>query len=177
MRTLFPLACAVAVCAVLLVGVAGASVRLLGTEPTELEPAPLFTLPNLDGEEVSLANYLGRVIILDFWASWCPPCLATLPELDALQRTYAERGAVLLLVSLDKCAEDARDYLVDNGYPTNNVLWGSLEEARAVKELLGVEPVTHTLLIDRAGYIRFSGHPKRVTSELIEPLLDEPTDN
>jgi len=147
------------------------SIALLGAEDSELEPVPLFTLPNLGGIDISLAEHLGNVIILDFWATWCHACTESFPDIHALQATYADRGVVLLIVCLDKDVEEARDYLVENGYPTDNVLYGSLDEARAVMTLLGVDAVTHAMLIDREGYIRFSGHPKRVTAELLEPWL------
>jgi len=144
---------------------------LCGDEQTEPELAPLFTLPNLDGDDVSLAEYQGSVVIIDFWATWCEPCLRMFPEIHALQQAYADRGVVLLVVSLDKSAEPALDYLIENGFATDNVLWGSLDDAREVKALFNVGGIVHTLIIDRAGYIRFSGHPKYLTAELIEVWL------
>jgi len=135
------------------------------------EVAPAFTLRSLDGVDVALADYLGCVVILDFWASWCDPCTETLPQIHALQQAYADRGVVLLVLCFDKHEEDARNYLVENGYATDNVLWGSLNEARAVKDLYGVCAVTHTIVIDRDGYIRFSGHPIRITPQVLEPWV------
>lgn len=140
-------------------------------EGEEPQLAPLFTLRNLDGEEVSLVDYRGHVVILDFWASWCDPCTRTFPDIHALEQAYAERGVVLLVLCFDKREEDAREYLIAHEYATGNVLWGSLEETRAVKSLYGVEAVTHSLVIDRDGYIRFSGHPIRLTAEILEPWL------
>jgi peroxiredoxin len=136
--------------------------------------APDFTLPNLDGTEVSLGDLVGHVVILDFWASWCLPCTRALPEIHALQESYADRGAVQLVLCFDKTEEDARAYLIENGYATDNVLWGSLQDARAVRDLFGVESVTHTLVIDPDGFIRYSGHPEKLTADVLEPwLLDE----
>ncbi len=146
---------------------------LFGEDDCEAELAPQFILSNLDGVEVSLAEYLGSVIILDFWASWCLPCNKTLPDIHALHEAYADQGVVLLIICFDKSEEAARDFLVENGYATENVLWGSLKEARAVKDLFGIEPITHTFVIDRAGYIRFSGHPIRLTAEKLEPWLEQ----
>ena len=155
-----------------LIVAAGSSNVLLGDVVEEdAEIAPLFTLSNLDGDDVSLAEYRGSVVILDFWASWCKPCTKTFPVLHALQLAYADRGVVLLVVSLDKSAQRAREYLIENGFATDNVLWGSLEEARAVKDLYGVGGIAHVFLIDRAGYIRYSGHPIRLTPEELERCL------
>lgn len=135
--------------------------------------APEFTLPNLDGTQISLSDYSGSIVILDFWASWCGPCTETLPEIHALEEAYADRGVVLLLLCFDKCEEDARAYLTEHDYATDNVLWGSLKQVRAVRDLFGVEAVTHTLVIDTEGYIRYSGHPAKLTSEVLEPWLLE----
>ena len=157
--------------AIALVGIAVLSGVLSGGAGSGPEIAPEFTLPNLDGIDVSLAEYRGSVVILDFWATWCKPCTKTFPELHALQEEYADRDVVLLVVSLDKSAQRARDHLIENGYATDNILWGSLEEARAVKELYGVGGIPRTFLIDRAGYIRYSGYPTRLTREEIEPWL------
>jgi len=156
---------------VAVVAIAGVLVYLFGSADTGPELAPQFTLQSLDGVDVSLGEYRGSVVILDFWATWCKPCMRTFPELHALQQAYADRGVVLLVVSLDKSAQRARDHLVENGFATDNVLWGSLEEARGVKELFGVGGIPRTFVIDRAGYIRFSGYPTRVTAELLEAWL------
>ncbi len=154
-----------------LVGLVAVSVAFLGGVDEEPAPAPEFTLRSLDGVDVSLSDYRGRVVLLDFWATWCKPCTTTFPELHALQQDYADRGVVLLVVSLDRSEQRARDYFTENGYETDNVLWGSLEEARAVKALYGVGGIPRTFLIDRTGYIRYSGYPTRLTPEEIEAWL------
>lgn len=156
---------------VAVVGLAVVSVAFFGGGETSPAPAPDFALPNLDDVVVELAEYRGRVILLDFWATWCKPCTQTFPELHALQQTYEERGVALLVVSLDKSAERAREYLVEHGFATDNVLWGSLDEARAVKALYGVGGIPRTFVIDRDGIIRYSGHPARLAAEDIEPWI------
>jgi thiol-disulfide isomerase/thioredoxin len=154
-----------------LAGLAVVSAILLGGVDTGPKLAVEFTLRSLDGMDVSLVEYRGSVVILDFWATWCKPCTTTFPELHALQQDYADRGVVLLVVSLDRSAQRARDHLEKNGFPIDNVLWGSLEEARGVKDLYGVGGIPRTFLIDRAGYIRYSGYPTRLTPEEIELWL------
>ncbi len=127
--------------------------------------APDFSLPSLDGEMVTLSGLRGSVVVIDFWASWCSPCRKSFPGLDALVSKYADQGVVLLVVSLDKTAQRARDYLTDNGYSTDNVLWGSLEAARDVKALFGVVGIPKTFLIDRIGLIEYAGHPDNLTDD------------
>lgn len=154
-----------------LVGVIVFSLMILPAGREEDRPAPEFTLRNLDGEDISLASLHGSIVFLDFWASWCKPCTRTYPALHELVDQYAMQGAVLVTVSIDKSEEAAREYVTENGFPTNLVLWGSLEEARAVKNLYGVIGIPHTFVIDREGTIRFSGHPTSIDATVIQEVL------
>jgi peroxiredoxin len=63
--------------------------------------APGFSLPDLSGHKVSLEQYRGRIVVLDFWATWCGPCLAAIPELVKLQEKYREKGMVVLGITMD----------------------------------------------------------------------------
>ena len=141
---------------------------LLSGGDQEPELAPDFTLMNLDGDLVTLADYRGNVVVLDFWATWCSPCIKSFPDLHAVVERNEAEGVVLLLVSLDKTANRARDYLVKNGYSTDNVLWESLDAAREVKDLFGVVGIPRTFIIDRDGFIQFSGHPADLTDESLQ---------
>jgi len=136
-----------------------------------IELAPDFTLMNLDGEFVTLSDYLGQVVVIDFWATWCSPCLKSFPNLHSVVDRNKDRGVVLLVVSLDKTANRARDYLIKNEYPTSNVLWESLEAARGIKELFGVVGIPRTFIIDREGFIRYAGHPGNLADKDLEEWL------
>jgi len=70
--------------------------------PVFPRPAPAFELRDLAGNDVTLENLRGRVVLLDFWATWCAPCLKTMPELEALHRRHRERGLTVLGVSIDE---------------------------------------------------------------------------
>ena len=67
-----------------------------------LAVAPDFRLPRLDGGTLRLSDYRGRVVLLNFWATWCPPCRAEIPDLVELQRTWAAEGLEVIGVSLDE---------------------------------------------------------------------------
>jgi cytochrome c biogenesis protein CcmG, thiol:disulfide interchange protein DsbE len=69
--------------------------------------APDFTLKDLSGKDVSLSQYAGSVVVLDFWATWCPFCLMSIPELVKLQDAYREKGLVVLGISVD--SSDTKD--------------------------------------------------------------------
>jgi cytochrome c biogenesis protein CcmG, thiol:disulfide interchange protein DsbE len=144
---------------------------LLPGPPAEPKQAPEFSLRSLEGELVSLSDFRGQVVVLDFWATWCTPCLTSFPALHALLEPYVEQGVVLIVVSLDRNEETAREYLIENGYTTDRVLWGSLAEARAVQDLYGVVGIPRTIVIDREGLIRFAGHPDRLDGEVLSAWL------
>ena len=64
-------------------------------------PAPDFSLPNLEGTMVSLADYKGKVVLLNIWATWCPPCVEEMPSMDKLFRALNKQGLEILAVSID----------------------------------------------------------------------------
>jgi cytochrome c biogenesis protein CcmG/thiol:disulfide interchange protein DsbE len=72
--------------------------------------APRFALPDLNGRKIDLAAYQGHVVLLNFWATWCTPCRAEMPELIYLQNQYRSRGFRVIGISLDDDAKPARDF-------------------------------------------------------------------
>ena len=132
--------------------------------------APSFTLPALDGEPISLADYAGRVVILDFWASWCVPCRLSMPTLEAMARDLGDE-VVLVGVSLDRTETEARSYVASRDYADLVPLYGSLTQARAVAGDYGVLGIPRTFVIDQDGIVRFAGHPSRLSRDLVESLL------
>src|SRR5437870_6978121 len=66
-----------------------------------VSPAPAFVLRDLDGKTVRFSDFRGRPVVLDFWATWCQPCRASMPHLNALQDRFGQRGLVVLGVSVD----------------------------------------------------------------------------
>ena len=133
--------------------------------------APDFTLSSLAGRKVSLSDFHGKVVILDFWATWCGPCRASMPGLEALRTRYQDKGLVMVSVSLDRRGEDAKSYLEKNDYEKLIGLWESLSAAKQVASQYGVFGIPRTFVIDRQGIIRYCGHPSRLTAATIESWL------
>ena len=71
------------------------------TNADTAQSAPDFTLNDLSGNQVSLSEHKGKPVLLDFWATWCPPCRKSIPELVDLQRRYGDQGLVILGISMD----------------------------------------------------------------------------
>jgi thiol-disulfide isomerase/thioredoxin len=71
--------------------------------------APSFSLPAIEGKPVDLATYRGKVVLLDFWATWCAPCRTTIPRLVKLQARYRDRGVQILGISLDDDPKAVRE--------------------------------------------------------------------
>ncbi len=121
------------------------------------QAAPSFTLPDLSGAEVSLADFLGQVVILDFWMSTCLACQALMPTLEDLRQRYQDRGLVVVGVTIDSSAKVAADYLRQHGYSSFITLWGPRAAVQEVRTLYDVTGLPRVFLIDRQGSIRFSG--------------------
>lgn len=76
--------------------------------------APEFSIKADNGQTYTRSNFGGKLLILNFWATWCPPCREELPSLDALQRTLGSKGLVVLAVSVDKDEKAYRQFLAAN---------------------------------------------------------------
>jgi thiol-disulfide isomerase/thioredoxin len=115
------------------------------------EPAPDFTLKSNTGENVRLAEQRGKVVMLNFWASWCGPCRKEMPLLDEMHKRYNKVGFELFGVNVEKNTADAEKLLRDlgTGFP---ILWDS--DSR-VSKLFGVNAMPTTVLIDKDGNIRY----------------------
>lgn len=120
----------------------GAAEAALGRHPLRL----------LDGSRTTLAGLRGRVVVVNFWASWCAPCRRELPRLDALHRELAAGGASVIAVSLDSDAENARRF----ARAARLSLPVAHDGPAALARTLELRAVPATVVLDRDGRIAWS---------------------
>ena len=143
--------------------------RSISNSSIASSPAPAWKLKDLDGKLVKSSDFLGKVMILDFWATWCAPCKVEIPGFIALQKQYDDQGLVVIGVSLDNEPAVVRRFMADFGMNYRVVL-GDLMLLQA----FGGTAIPTTVIIDRAGDIaaRHVGFTPRQTFENeIKPLL------
>ena len=85
---------------------------------------PNFSVTDLDGKPISLQNYRGKVVLLDFWAVWCPPCIVEMPNVKRVYNTYKDQGFDIIGVSLDTDETRLRNYLKENNVPWRQIFSG-----------------------------------------------------
>ncbi len=133
--------------------------------------APAFTLADLDGKAVSSEAFKGKVVILDFWATWCPPCKAEIPHFVRLQSKYRGQGLEVVGLALDAGgAKDVRPFAEDHGV-NYTMLIGNEDVTKAYGN---ITMIPTTFVIDRNGKIRhrFVGQVgPEVFEQAIQPLL------
>ena len=115
------------------------------------EPAPDLTFTDLEGHEVALSSFRGHVVVMNFWATWCAPCIAELPSLDRLHRALSRDGLVVLAVSVDEPSTDVAAFAKERGL-TLEVLRDPKGSVAA--RGLHVEAYPTTFVIDAAGRLR-----------------------
>ncbi|MCA1757103.1 MAG: AhpC/TSA family protein [Bacteroidales bacterium] len=135
---------------------------LVGTMDTAGAPAgaltpgskvPEITLQNPDGEMVSLSSTLGSVVLLDFWAAWCPPCRAENPNLVAAYDRYHEKGFDIFQVSLDQTREEWLKGIQEDGLDKWHHVSDLLFWESSVVSLYGIQSIPTSYLLDREGRI------------------------
>jgi thiol-disulfide isomerase/thioredoxin len=114
--------------------------------------APAFAVTTLDGKEVSLDDLEGKVVLVDFWATWCAPCRAAMPHIREIAKKFQDQPLVILSVSLDKDEDQWKEFVAKNGMTWLNYRDGGF--TGPIAKLFGVEAIPHTFSIDADGVLQ-----------------------
>ena len=108
-----------------------------------------FTLPLLGGGNTDLASYRGKVVILNFWATWCPPCRVEMPSMENLYRRFKNDGFEILAVDLGEDTATVNQFISNNGY-TFSIM---LDRNSRVGAVFGITSIPASFILDREGKI------------------------
>ncbi len=139
----------------------------------EGDKAPNFSLKSVDGKTVKLSDYKGKIVIIDFWATWCPPCRRGVPDLISIQKEF-KKDVVVIGISLDreKTIKDVPGFIKDYGinYP---VVYG---DDKVTIDYGGIRSIPTSFVIDRKGNV-VDSHiglvPKEVFTDKVKELLNK----
>lgn len=160
--------------------VAGCAPDDITSDWHRIEPrpeAPAFTLTQLDGGEVSLADYRGKVVIMEFWATWCGPCRFSLPSLEVIYKRFRDRGVTVLMINQDEPVEMIRQWAGKRF--TAPIL---LDQDGGVAQRYGVRGIPRLFIIDQDGRLVYAhegygGGLERNLSLILEALLPMASDH
>lgn len=134
-------------------------------------PAPAFSLPDLAGNQVKLKQFTGKVLVIDFWATWCPPCRDAIPELVAMKKKYGPQGFDIVGISMDENPARVVPPFVEHYGINYPIVMGDDQVSSAFGGIYGLPT---TFIVDRQGNIaqRYIGYVDlKVIEKEIEGLL------
>ncbi len=148
----------------------GASSPRAWIAPAEPREAPAFTLDRLNGDAFRLTEHRGKVVVLNFWATWCPPCREEIPDFVSLQQDLGDEGLQFVGVALERTPDpEAVRSFVDEmnvNYPVG------LDDGSIAEKYGGVRTLPTTFVIGPEGEIR-GRIPGRTTEAMLRPSLEE----
>jgi cytochrome c biogenesis protein CcmG/thiol:disulfide interchange protein DsbE len=156
-------------------GLSGASCNK-NPGPQVGQPVPDFELPDLDGHAKRLSEFRGKVVVLNYWATWCPPCVDEMPSLEKLHQSLSDKGLAVVGISVDERFSDIVDFVKTYGLTFTILHDNGRKVARSYQSFKYPE----TYIIDREGRLQSKVIGPRnwvapsVIRDLVELLKEEP---
>ena len=147
-------------------------------DPTELEgkPAPGFSLETLDGKPIQLSDLKKNVVVLDFWATWCPPCRKSLPHIEELskKKDLADKGLKVLAVNAHEDKDKVEKFMKDGNYSFTV----PMDKDGAVMKDYGIKGIPTTVVVSRGGkvhkvFVGFGDDSPKELDKAIEEAMKE----
>jgi peroxiredoxin len=113
-------------------------------------PAPDFTFPGLDGKMVSLSDYKGKVVLVNIWATWCPPCVSEMPSMEKLYNKFKRENFEILAVSIDEPGPKAVAPFMEKTSLTFPAL---IDSKGAIKPVYRITAIPESFIIDKQGLL------------------------
>jgi cytochrome c biogenesis protein CcmG/thiol:disulfide interchange protein DsbE len=132
-------------------------------------PAPDFVLKDLQGKDLKLADYKGKVLVLNFWATWCPPCRAEIPDFVEAYAANKDKGLEILGVSVDRMTADRLLPFVSKAKINYPVV---LADAKIVQDYEPGDYIPATIIIDKKGIVRHR-HVGQMDKETLVQLFNQ----
>ena len=131
--------------------------------------APDFALKSITGEEIKFSNFKGKVVMLNFWATWSPLCFSEIPALEELYKQYQDKGLVVIGISVDQGGEEAVKSFVQNAHITYPIVISTEELISNYRQATGetLKTIPTTFIINKAGFV-FKKHVSAQSKEVFE---------
>jgi thiol-disulfide isomerase/thioredoxin len=136
------------------------------------QAAPICVLPLLSGGQLNLAKLKGNIVVLDFWATWCPPCRKGLPILDEIASEYKDKGVQVYAINCNEAPAQVRQFVTS----TNLQLPVAMDAGKTVGGRYSVQGIPQTVIIDKDGIVRcvhvgLPGNAKQAFMKTLDALL------